>query len=157
MSRTVFTPLLIAAGVVGIPVVLGVAQCARQPEQSNEETPPTVNTETSYPNNHFLPGAGYYHAPYHAWFPLPFNHHDSARGWFRGGSWRGSAQPDATELRPGAKPVGTSGLVGTQSFSNLATSRPTPEAVIRANAGAKAKAGTVIRGGFGHSSRPSIS
>jgi len=53
--------------------------------------------------------------------------------------------------------VGTSGLAGTPGFSNLAASRPTPEAVIRANAGAKAKAGSVIRGGFGHSSRPSIS
>jgi len=157
MSRTVFTPLLVAAGVVGIPLVLGVAQCGRQPKQSNEETPPTVNTETSYPNNHFLPGAGYYHAPYHAWFPLPFNHHDSARGWFRGGSWRGAAQPDASELQPGARPVGTSGLAGTPGFSNLAASRPTPEAVNRANAGAKAKAGAVSRGGFGQSSRPSFS
>lgn len=157
MSRTVFTPLLVAAGVVGIPLVLGVAQCGRQPKESNEETPPTVNTETSYPNNHFLPGAGYYHAPYHAWFPLPFNHHDSARGWFRGGSWRGAAQADATELGQGARPAGTSGLAGTQGISNLAASRPTPEAVSRANAGAKAKAGAVSRGGFGQSSRPSFS
>ena len=152
MSREVVVPLLVAAGAVGLPLVIGVAQCAREDDEPDDRVP-VVNADTAYPNNHCLPGAGYYHAPYRAWFPLPFNHYEAGRGWFRGGSWRGAAQADEAERRA----AGTSGFAGTQSRALPAASRPTPEAVLRANAGARAKAGPVIRGGFGHSSRPSIS
>ncbi|MBC7365647.1 MAG: hypothetical protein H7343_02350 [Undibacterium sp.] len=166
MSRAVLTPLLIAAGAVGLPVVLGVTQCARTADRREAAQPETVNAETVYPNNHFLPGAGYYHAPYHGWFLLPFNHYESGRGWYRGGGWRNAAQEDEVEQRAlartgGSVPRGGGGSAGAgagvSAFARQQSSQPSAEAVQRANAGAKAKAGPVIRGGFGHSSRPSIS
>ena len=32
-----------------------------------------LSTDNGYANNYFVPGAGYYHAPFCAWFPLPYN------------------------------------------------------------------------------------
>ena len=162
MSLRVMTPLLIAAGAVGLPVVLGVAQCVRNADQRDVAQPATVNTGTVYPNNHFLPGAGYYHAPYHGWFLLPFNHYESGRGWYRGGVWRNAAQEDDAERRELARtggfvPRGGGGGAGVSSFARQPSSQPTAEAVQRANAGAAAHAGPVIRGGFGLSAHPGVS
>lgn len=47
-----------------------------------------VAADRTYQNNEFVPGVGYYHAPYHSWFPFPLNHHDPARGYFAGGLWQ---------------------------------------------------------------------
>ena len=45
-----------------------------------------VNGKT-YANNYYVVGAGYYHAPCHAFFPLPFNSHDAAKGYYYCGQW----------------------------------------------------------------------
>lgn len=165
MSLAVYAPYLIAAAVVGLPVAIGISNCSREPRPERaDEPPPVVNADTVYPNNYFLPGAGYYHAPYRSWFPLPFNQAESGRGWYRGGAWRPTPQADAGERGAfgglggagGAGGAGGSGA-GTSSFAGTTASRPSPDAVIRANAAARAKAGGIMRGGFGHSSRPSIS
>ena len=37
-----------------------------------------------YQNNHYVHGAGYYHAPFAAWFSRPYNDYDPARGVLRG-------------------------------------------------------------------------
>ena len=161
MSVAVYAPYLIAAAVVGLPVAIGISNCSRTEERKEDEPPPVVNADTAYPNNHFLPGAGYYHAPYRGWFPRPFNDRDEARGWYRGGAWRPTPQADAGERGAfgGLGGAGGSGGpgAGTSSFVNTTASRPLPDAVVRANAAARAKAGGIMRGGFGHSSRPSIS
>jgi len=84
---------------------------------------PRVSTESYYPNDHHIPGAGYYHAPFRAFFPYRYNHYDPAtRRYFYGGQW-------------GAEPF--------QSPINIST--PTQQA---ANAAEAARA-TAIRGGFG--------
>ncbi len=81
---------------------------------------PTANAQLSsqgyalhgnaFTNDHYLPHAGYYHAPYRAWFPHPYNHFDSQQQKFcHGGQW--SPQPH-------------------QSFTNI--SEPLPQAVAAA-------------------------
>jgi hypothetical protein len=46
-----------------------------------------------YPNDYHVPSLGYYHAPYHAWFPLPYNDYDpKTRRYYHGGLW--TAEPD---------------------------------------------------------------
>jgi hypothetical protein len=58
---------------------------ACSPYESNE---PRVTTESYYANNHFIKGAGYYHAPFRAFYPLPYNSFDGVRGaYYAGGNW----------------------------------------------------------------------
>ncbi len=53
---------------------------------------PAISTENVYTNNFFIPGAGYYHAPFRAWYFLPYNHFDAQKKlFFYGGQW--GAQP----------------------------------------------------------------
>ena len=86
-----------------------------------------LSADNVYTNNHYVPGAGYYHAPYHAWFPLPYNSYVPGRGYYYGGNY--NPQPDQrTEI----------------------ISRPSPTAVSQAQAEHRA---TVRRGGFGSSAR----
>jgi hypothetical protein len=156
------TPLLIAAGLIGVPLAISLASHAFSDDDDSvpPSAPPTVDAATAYPMNHFLPGAGYYHAPYHAWFPMPFNFYDSGRGWFRGGQWRRTAQEDDAERREEDRVAGfnSTSFRTTGSGARVLTSQPTTEAVQRANTGAATTHhANIIRGGFGSSSRPGIS
>lgn len=90
------------------------------------EAAPAVNSQNYYTNNFFVPGAGYYHAPFRQWFPLPYNHFDPQRQmFFYGGQW--SAQPFA-------------------SITNI--SSPTPDTVTLVENSRT----DIPRGGFGGSS-----
>lgn len=87
------------------------------------EPKPSVSPQNFYTNNFYLPGAGYYHAPFRQWYPLPYNHFDANRQqYFYGGQW--GAQPFA-------------------SITNI--SSPTPEAVSLAQNSRT----DISRGGFG--------
>lgn len=91
-SKQVALVLLGTMGVIG-GVVVWDAWRRAQPDPSattaQPEAPaPLVAADRTYPNNDFTPGVGYYHAPYHAWFPFPYNHHDPSRGYFAGGLWQ---------------------------------------------------------------------
>ena len=84
---------------------------------------PSVSAENVYTNNFFVPGAGYYHAPFRTWYALPYNHFDAQKNlYFYGGQW-------------GALPF--------ESITNI--SSPTPEAVQVA----QSTRTDVSRGGFG--------
>ena len=86
-----------------------------------------ISAESVYTNDYFVPGAGYYHAPFRAFYPQPYNFFDAPRRqYFYGGQWGG---------------------VPFRSVVNI--SAPTPEA---AAAALRAQA-AVQRGGFGSSSR----
>lgn len=96
---------------------------ACSPDKDREE--PRVSATSYYPNDHHIPGAGYYHAPFRAFFQYRYNHYDAATSrYFYGGQW---------------------GPVAFQSPINLST--PTPEAA----AAAEAARPPVMRGGFGGS------
>jgi len=85
--------------------------------------PTRVSTENVYVNDQQVPGAGYYHAPFHAFFNKPYNFYDAGRRqYYYGGLW-------------GSDPY--------QSIINI--SAPTPEAARAAEAART----DIVRGGFG--------
>ena len=89
--------------------------------------PPPVSAGCVYTNNHYVPGVGYYHAPFRAFYSLPYNHFDAQRkSFFYGGQW--SFYPH-------------------QSITNI--SPPTAQVVQQA----EAQRTDVPRSGFGSSSR----
>jgi hypothetical protein len=124
-----------------------------------------IAADRVYTNNEYIPGVGYYHAPYHAWFPQPFNYHDPMRGYFAGGFWQavpwivalsrsqpsGSAvaaavaaqrqQPEQQTTPTRSYSGGGNGAAGFSSShpGNSAPAAPRPG---------------IIRGGFGFSAQP---
>lgn len=95
-SKQVALVLLGTMGVVGGVVAWDAWQRAgANPAASADNTaveqggPPAapVAADRTYSNNDYVPGAGYYHAPYHAWYPHPYNYYDPNRGYFAGGLW----------------------------------------------------------------------
>ena len=92
-SKQVALVLLGTMGVIGGVVVWDAWQRAGRDEPAaaspSDATPavPIVGDRT-YQNNDFTPGVGYYHAPYHSWYPFPYNHYDPSRGYFAGGLWQ---------------------------------------------------------------------
>jgi len=91
-SQHVALVLLGTMGVVGGVVAWDAwRRAGREPDVASTlpEAPSVpVAADRTYQNNEFVPGVGYYHAPYDSWFPFPFNHHDPARGYFAGGLWQ---------------------------------------------------------------------
>lgn len=87
----------------------------------------SVTVSDVFTNNHFVPGVGYYHAPFRAWYSLPYNHYDAGNSrYFFGGQWGGAPY---------------------ESVVNI--SAPTPEAVRQVSS----QRSDVRRGGFGSTSR----
>jgi hypothetical protein len=82
-----------------------------------------ISPEAVYTNNDFVPGVGYYHAPFCKWYLLPYNHFDPNRQqYFYGGQW---------------------GAVPFENITNI--SSPTPQAAAQAQAART----DISRGGFG--------
>jgi hypothetical protein len=49
---------------------------------------PVISADNVYANNQYLPGVGYYHAPFCAWYQQPYNYYDpQKRLYFYGGQW----------------------------------------------------------------------
>lgn len=87
------------------------------------ERKPSLSAENVYTNNFYIPGAGYYHAPFRNWYSLPYNHFDAQKNlYFYGGQW-------------GVQPF--------ESITNI--SSPTPQAVQLAQNSRT----DISRGGFG--------
>jgi hypothetical protein len=48
----------------------------------------SITTSDVFTNNHYVPGVGYYHAPFQAWYALPYNHYDPVKAkYYYGGQW----------------------------------------------------------------------
>ena len=167
-STKVALVLLGTAGVVGVATAWDAWQRARQVDPNNAagSTPAAVvpvNADRTYSNNEYIPGAGYYHAPFYGWFPFPWNFHHPSRGYFGGGQWqatpfsadrqssRASQQAVAAAVvaqraaqETAQRQARTSGFSSTtnrgSSFSSQPTSSPSSKP-------------TTTRGGFGSSSR----
>ncbi len=61
--------------------------------------PPVVTTESVYTNDYYVPGAGYYHAPFRMWYPRPYNFFDPAtKRYFYGGQWGATAFESITNI-----------------------------------------------------------
>ena len=46
-----------------------------------------MSSGKTYANNDYIEELGYYHAPYHAWFPHRYNEYDSVMGYYYNGRW----------------------------------------------------------------------
>src|ERR1700744_1556092 len=47
-----------------------------------------ISANAVYTNDYFVPGVGYYHAPFNAFYPYPYNHYDPvAQRYYYGGQW----------------------------------------------------------------------
>lgn len=99
---------------------------------NSDEERTQLSAGQTYTNNHYVRGAGYYHAPYGAWFARPYNSFTPGQGYFHGGQW--SSEPNVASLQ---------------------ASQPAPEAVRQAQQlhNKATPAGGIRRGGFGTSSR----
>lgn len=106
-------------------ILLGLGAAAAGGCGSREKREePRITTESYYPNDHYIAGAGYYHAPFRAFFPQRYNQFDAERQqYYYGGTW--ADRPFASHI-------------------NIST--PMPEAVKAAESARHA----VTRGGFGH-------
>ena len=61
--------------------------------------PPPLTAENVYTNNFYVPGVGYYHAPFRAWYSLPYNHFDpQTQRYFYGGQWSQNACQTITNI-----------------------------------------------------------
>jgi hypothetical protein len=60
---------------------------------------PPLSTENVYTNDYYVPGAGYYHAPFRAWFSNPYNYFDQVRQrYYFGGVWATSPYESITNV-----------------------------------------------------------
>ena len=63
----------------------------------NVSTVPPVNSTGVFTNNHYVPGVGYYHAPFRAWYSQPYNHYDARNArYYWGGQW--ATAPDESPV-----------------------------------------------------------
>ncbi len=50
--------------------------------------PAAISTDSVYANDYHVAGVGYYHAPFFAFYPQPYNFYDGQRRmYFYGGQW----------------------------------------------------------------------
>ena len=118
MKRSRHIRLVLIGGLTASAAVTGCGPESRQP--------PPLSAENVYTNNCFVPGVGYYHAPFRAWFALPYNHFDpQTQRYFYGGQWSETA---------------------CQSITNI--SAPTAQVAQQA----EAQRTDIVRGGFGGTS-----
>ncbi len=86
-----------------------------------------MSSQNVYTNDYYVPGVGYYHAPFRAWYSHPYNYRDPRTGrYFFGGQW------------------------GEAPFENITNiSSPLPEIARQA----QSQRSDIPRSGFGSSSR----
>lgn len=94
--------------------------------------PPPVSAENVYTNNYYVPGVGYYHAPFRAFYQVPYNFYEpKSQKYFFGGQWATAPHLSVTNI-----------------------SSPTPEVAQLAEAQrTDLQRSSYSRGGFGSSSR----
>lgn len=52
-----------------------------------------------YTNNYHVPGVGYYHAPFRAWYAQPYNQFDpQTQRYFQGGQWMATPHESITNI-----------------------------------------------------------
>ncbi len=62
-------------------------------------------------NNAYSPGHGYWHAPYHGWFPYPYNSYYPGLGYYHGGTYSETPHSSGiTSSRPFVSSRTTSGI-----------------------------------------------
>jgi len=62
-----------------------------------------TGTNASISNNTYLPGHGYWHAPYHDWYPYPYNYYRPGFGYYYGGGYYD--RPEASSITASSPPL----------------------------------------------------
>lgn len=137
-KRSGCVKLVLIGTVVGI-CGFGIYSCVKE-EEVEDEAVTAVSSGSSYSNNHYVPGVGYYHAPFRNWFPFRYNDHDSSRGYFYNGGWHNS--PHTSGI---ASSIPDAGAV---SRVNSAWRSANP-AEVAARKSSIARSRSTTRGGFG--------
>jgi hypothetical protein len=71
----------------------------------------------TYTNNHYVAGRGYYHAPYRAWYPFPYNNYDvQRRTYYHGGNY--TSDPHVSSVTASKPMVRSSFSSSSQSSSS---------------------------------------
>ena len=79
--------------------------------------PAPVTTDTVFTNNHYIPGVGYYHAPFRAWYHLPYNYNNSGNNtYFAGGQWRPEPYESITNI---SAPIASEASAAEQKRSDI--------------------------------------
>lgn len=145
-KRSGCVTLLLAGTVVSI-FSFGIYSCVKDDDVSDDEVTEVENGH-SYPNNHYIHGVGYYHAPFGGWFPNRYNEYDPSRGYFYNGGWNRS---------PDNSPV-TSSVPSSETVSRAnSTWRSANPSTVSARKSSIASSRSSSRGGFGSSFRSSSS
>jgi len=84
--------------------------------------PADTNT---YTNNTYQPSQGYYHAPYHAWYPMPYGHFQPGRGYYYGGAFQDTphSYPAVSASSPSQSAKAQSAPSGSTVSGSATTSR----------------------------------
>ena len=100
-----------------------------------------ADTQT-YTNNHYVAGRGYYHAPFHGWYPIPYNTYDPARGYYHGGNY--AATPHVSGITA-SKPAAGNASSRSSFFGGSSSRSSSPSS------------SSISRGGFSSSHSSSTS
>ena len=119
-----------------------------------------------YPNDYYVQGMGYYHAPHHSFFPYRFNSYDPGRGYYYGGSWWPTASPSTVRssspsgsTMANLKRAFTTGKMVSSSGGQSFTSHSVGSAAgsVSRPTSSSGNAGSVASSSVGHTSSPSVS
>jgi hypothetical protein len=70
-----------------------MAGCDNRPNWSSGNGDAEYSTNgVAITNNTYVPGQGYWHAPYGGWYPYPFNYYRAGYGYYHGGNF--SSEPE---------------------------------------------------------------
>ena len=102
---------------------------------------PRVTPENYFTNEDFIPGAGYYHAPFRAFFPQPYNYYDPARRlYFYGGQW--NANPHRSIVNISA-PTPEAARAAESMRTDLARTHVVPVPMPRSGFGSTSRSHTI--------------
>lgn len=102
------------------------------------------NTNSAITNNTYVAGQGYWHAPYHAWYPYPYNYFRPGFGYYYGGRYYD---------HPDLNPIGASTPRSFTSSGTRVGSGYTGAGSSESSSGGSHS--SVARGGFGGSAHSS--
>jgi hypothetical protein len=85
MKRSAHVALVISGAIL--------TGCSRSPRDWDSDP---VETSEVLTNNTYVSGHGYYHAPYRAFYPHPYDFYFPGRGYYHGGTY--SAMPERSTI-----------------------------------------------------------
>ena len=89
---------MIIGGLVFILIAVAIVNAFRYGFGSAADTRVIVLPDVRYPDNHHVPGVGYYHAAFGRWYPLPWNEFREGKGFYYGGEWHADPAPATPEM-----------------------------------------------------------